>query len=98
MAARLRPFHQEEVKAKIQTSQLINLLQNHALEGNEIDSTRIDAAKFLLNKRLSNAPTEIDQKTEVKGELNHAVALVPQLTKEEWLEAHGLGTSTRATE
>lgn len=59
MAARLRPRHQEEVKRKIQASQLVNLLQDHALKGRELDSTRVDSAKFLLNKLLSNAPTEV---------------------------------------
>lgn len=59
MAARLRPRHQEEVKAKIQASQLVNLLQDHALKGKQLDTTRVDSAKFLLNKLLSNAPTEV---------------------------------------
>lgn len=59
MAARLRARHQDEVKAKIQASQLVNLLQDHALKGRELDSTRVDSAKFLLNKLLSNAPTEV---------------------------------------
>lgn len=60
MAARLRARHQDEVKAKIQASQLVNLLQNHALKGGDnINPTRVDAAKFLLNKLLSNAPTEV---------------------------------------
>lgn len=58
MAARLKPFHQEDVKAKIQVSQLINFLQEHALSDTEASASRIDAAKFLLNKRLSNAPTD----------------------------------------
>lgn len=59
MAARLRPRHQEEVKQKIRASQLVNLLQDHALAGKQLDSTRVDSAKFLLNKLLSNAPTEV---------------------------------------
>ncbi len=59
MAARLRLRHQEDVKKKIQASQLVNLLQDHALKGKELDSTRVDSAKFLLNKLLSNAPTEV---------------------------------------
>jgi hypothetical protein len=63
MAARLRKTHQEDVKAKIQASQLVNLLQKHALEGGEIAPTRIDSAKFLLNKLISNAPTQ----TELSG-------------------------------
>ena len=72
MAARtLRPKHQEEVKTKIQTSQLINLLQNHALglTENELKPSQLDAAKFLLNKTLSNAPTEVAQTTQLTGEL-----------------------------
>lgn len=67
MAARLRQRHQDEIKAKIQASQLVNLLQDHALtgeyQGNEVNPSRIDAAKFLLNKVLSNAP----QQTELTG-------------------------------
>lgn len=71
MAARLRPRHQEEIKAKIQGGQLQNMLEEHALtglyNGIEVSATRIDAAKFLLNKLISNAPTEIDQN--ITGEL-----------------------------
>lgn len=50
----LRPRHQEEVKAKIQTSQLVNFLQDHALRGDEskIDATRIRAAEILLARSL----------------------------------------------
>lgn len=60
MAARLRKRHQDEVKEKIRASQLLNFLQNHALDGKDVvQPTRIDSAKFLLNKLLSNAPTEI---------------------------------------
>ena len=71
MAKRIRAYHQEEVKAKIQASQLINQLQNHALglTENELKPTQIDAAKFLLNKILSNAPTQIEQDTELSGEV-----------------------------
>ena len=67
MAARLRKTHQEDVKAKIQASQLINFLQNHALNDDPASSTRIDAAKFLLNKLVSNAPT--DTTVEHSGEV-----------------------------
>jgi hypothetical protein len=62
MALRLRLRHQDEVKRKIQASQLVNLLQDHALKGKELDSTRVDSAKFLLNKLLSNAPTEVTRR------------------------------------
>ena len=68
MAARLRQTHQEEVKEKIQTSQLINRLNNHIDGTIELSNSQIDAIKFLINKRLSNAPTEIDQN--ITGELS----------------------------
>ena len=58
MAARIRAHHQEEVKAKIQASQLVNFLQNHALEGTEANNSRVDAAKFLLNKIIGNPVEE----------------------------------------
>ena len=68
MAARLRQTHQEEVKEKIQTSQLINRLNNHIDGKIELSNSQIDAIKFLINKRLSNAPTEIDQN--ITGDLS----------------------------
>jgi len=58
MAARLKPHHTEDVKAKIQVIQLLLFLQKHALEGKKVDSTRVDAAKFLINKVLANPATE----------------------------------------
>lgn len=52
MAARLRRSHQEDVKRKIQVSQLINYLQNHALTGSNSEhaATRVRAAQALINK------------------------------------------------
>lgn len=57
MAARtLRPRHQDEVRAKIQASQLINVLQNHALgtDSGELAPSRIKAIEILLRKSLSD--------------------------------------------
>lgn len=54
----MRKSHQEDVRAKIQSSQLINFLQKHALDGGTVDTTRVDAAKFLLNKAIANPPTD----------------------------------------
>lgn len=61
MAARLNNRHQEFVKAKIQASQLVNRLQNHALgkmpKGQKpLDDSQIRAADILLKKVLSDAP------------------------------------------
>lgn len=53
MAARLRKFHSDEVRTKIQTSQLINRLQNHALgEGPELSPTQLKAIEILLKKSI----------------------------------------------
>ncbi len=52
MAARLRNLHQEDVRAKIQTSQLINRLENHALGDLELTATQIKAIEVLIRKTL----------------------------------------------
>ena len=55
MAARtLRPRHQDEIRDKIQTSQLINKLQKHALsdDDSEITNSRMKAIEILLRKTL----------------------------------------------
>ena len=56
MAARLRAKHQDEIRQKIQTSQLINVLQNHALGKSEddISQSRMRAIEILLKKSLSD--------------------------------------------
>ncbi len=59
MATRLNPRNAESTRQKIQVTQLINRLQGHALGKIEMTPTQIDAAKFLLNKRIPNPPTEI---------------------------------------
>lgn len=53
MAARMNKLHQEDVRSKIQASQLINVLQNHALKGTKnFDPTRMKAIEILLRKSL----------------------------------------------
>lgn len=56
MAARtLRPSHQDEIRTKIQTSQLINRVQKYALgelSDEEISTNRLNAIKLLLGKTL----------------------------------------------
>jgi hypothetical protein len=54
MAARtLRPRHQDEIRDKIQTTQLIKRLENHALDDSmELSSSRIKAIEILLRKSL----------------------------------------------
>lgn len=53
MAARkLRPRQSEEVRARIQSSQLINRLENHAFGDIELTSTQLKAIEILLKKSL----------------------------------------------
>jgi hypothetical protein len=42
----------EQWKEKIQVSQIINVLNDHALGKNEMSMTRLKAADILLKKRL----------------------------------------------
>lgn len=52
MAARLRKTHQDDVREKIQASQIINRLQA-CLDGNvELSSVQMKAAEILLRKTL----------------------------------------------
>ncbi len=55
MARRMTLTHQEDVRKKIQTSQLINVLQNHALSGeDEISPSRMKAIEILLRKSIAD--------------------------------------------
>jgi hypothetical protein len=65
MAERLRKRHQDEIRTKIQTSQLINVLQNHALGADEIEitPTRMKAIELLLKKSLPDLTS-----TEITGD------------------------------
>lgn len=46
-------LHQDDVRRKIQASQLINVLQDHALTGEgEISPTRMKAIEILLRKSM----------------------------------------------
>ena len=55
MAARIRLQHQDEVRARIQASQLVNRLTNHALgklKKKGMDASQVTAALGLLKKCL----------------------------------------------
>lgn len=54
MAARLRTYHQDEIRSKIQASQLVNRLTDHALGKVELNSTQVRAIEILLKKTLSD--------------------------------------------
>ena len=66
----LRVQHQEEIRAKIRGSQLINLVQDYALTGEyqkkQIEGKRIDAALGLLRKLVPDLAS-----TEIKATVSH---------------------------
>jgi hypothetical protein len=73
VAARLKPRHQEEIRAKIQVAQLVKFLEEHALSGKGTKNTasRIMAARILLNKSLPDLhasvnPNDLTQPPESK--------------------------------
>lgn len=70
MAERLRKRHQDDIRKKIQADKLIRLLDEHAHGQREMSATQVQSAKILLDKSVSNAPTEIDQTTEHSGGIN----------------------------
>ena len=53
MAARLNKLHTEDIRLKIKASQLINVLQDHALSADsELSLTRMKAIEILLRKSV----------------------------------------------
>lgn len=70
MAARLRAKHQDDVRTKIQTSQLINRLQNHALGTSEIEltSSQLKAIEILLRKSIPDL-SSVQMDANVDGSL-----------------------------
>jgi hypothetical protein len=73
MAARLRPQHQEDVRAKIQVSNLINRVQKYALgelDDEDISPNRLNAIKMLLNKTLPDLSS-----TDINANINGTVTL-----------------------
>lgn len=52
MAARLNARHDDEARKKIQTSQLINRLEDHILNDKDLKPSQVQAALGLLKKTL----------------------------------------------
>lgn len=62
MAARLRRYHQDEVREKIRASQIVNRLESHILGDVDMTSTQVTAALGLLRKCV---PDMTENKTEI---------------------------------
>lgn len=74
MAARNKLTHDQKTREKIQTSQLINRLTNHAFGELELTSSQVKSIEILLRKTLPDL-----KQLEVSGS-------VVNLTHEQWLE------------
>lgn len=86
MAARLRKTHQDEVRTKIQASQLVNVLQNHALgnDESELSQTRLKAIEILLRKSLPDLSA-----TELSGPDGGAIQTVSRVELAPMLDDNG---------
>ena len=77
MAARHNLKQTQRTREKIQASQLINRLTNHALGDLEMSATQVNAAKILLNKILPDLKAM--EMTGTDGNpinLNHTLTIV----------------------
>jgi len=54
MAARMRKTHQDDVRAKIQATQLVNRLMSHIQGTVNLNPSQVTAIKILLDKSLPN--------------------------------------------
>jgi hypothetical protein len=71
MAARTTKIrHDDETRAKIQASQLINRLQDHVLSDLDLKPTQVQAALGLLKKTLPDLTA-----TELSGDQDNPVAV-----------------------
>jgi hypothetical protein len=74
MAARLRLMHQDDVRAKIQTSQLLNRLADHALGIVELTATQVRSIEVLLKKVLPDL-----QSVELSGDEDNPVEVITRI-------------------
>lgn len=77
MAARIRKTHQDEVRAKIQVSNLITRVQKYAngeLSDEDISPNRLNAIKLLLNKALPDL-----QSVEITGDAENPLHVISKI-------------------
>ena len=67
-------LHQDDVRAKIQTSQLVNRLTDHALGTIELSPTQVRAIEILIKKTLPDL-----QSVDLSGMVESAVTVTGAL-------------------
>lgn len=76
MAARkMNKLHQDDVRSKIQASQLVNRLTDHALKGVEMSMSQIQAARILLGKSLPDLQS-VEHMGEGGGPVHQKIEMV----------------------
>jgi len=86
MATRIRRQHSDEVRAKIQASQIINRLVGHVDGKIEMTNSQVRAALGLLSKVVPDLAA-----IQHSGEVAHrhfAVSDTPEHAPEEWDQQH----------
>jgi hypothetical protein len=68
--ARMRPYHQDDIRRKIQAANIVFRLQQHINGELELSSTQIAAAKILLDKTVSNLVS-----TTISGDKDNPIQL-----------------------
>lgn len=95
MAARTRKVrHDEETRAKIQTSQLVNRLADHALGKVSLEPTQVKAIEILLRKTMPDL-SAID--ATLSGEVTNYVLSDKPMTDDEWETAYGVESTAGAS-
>jgi len=65
MAERIHKHHQEDVRRKIQATQIIKRLQAYFDGDIELTQGQIQTARILLDKSVSNAPTDVNLSADI---------------------------------
>lgn len=90
MPARLRKMHQDDVRSKIQTTQLINRLQNHALGKLALEPSQIKSIEVLIRKTLpdlsavtlsGDPDAPIDHRVTARSEVEELFGPTPHLVE-----------------
>ena len=87
---RKRREHGETTRERIQTTQLVIRLQDHALGKNQMTKSEVRASMVLLRKTLPDLQAI---EMVVDAEVTQKVVSAEPLTEEQWMETYGNGSS-----
>ena len=84
---KLRCIHQDEIKKKIRAALIVKRLEDHILKDSEMTTSQVSAAGKLLDKIISNAPTDLN----VGGQEDNPVSIISAvpISAADWQKKHG---------